>query len=453
MAEGNRFLQFTPLQIYAQFQKLNRKLRKCAVTGDIGKINEIVDEFLGSGITENEHYWYVLAIFRISERQYYMEGIPANAILQALDEDWYFRDMQGLFPDDTEAIEEMLTVEGFSAMKYALESLVGGKPEAVPEKKLVEGLDPVTRKRYLILEEYSRLYNRFINDEGVEDIHRKYETETLFDKDYIRKRKNQKKPVVQHKPNDICAYQEYFFQYIDKLIAIREGRYSFKTEDGEEIKTDEWTVFATKIELLGEDTVAFRKKINYDHDITHRMKLIKERIDQVLGRYYEALKEEAEETTKDETAEGLDGEKTEPEKKTEKKPVSFSDYVIIKKVDYKEDDPVNVTEYLNDVAMIGEGLFHRLQNGDYPKDKYFFIALAFYLWVPNSQQLEKFLNKWGYSLGSPVEVLNKIVNDGKGCDGVTYVIRCRDIKKYIDCGMGYEGIFNLIQHKLKKEIH
>lgn len=78
-----------------------------------------------------------------------------------------------------------------------------------------------------------------------------------------------------------------------------------------------------------------------------------------------------------------------------------------------------------------------------PKNLLFYIELAFYLCIPGSKEIEKFLNLHGYSFSSELGVLEGCCVLGK------YNVRYKDLRRWIDIRLSYNTINSLMGFKIQ----
>lgn len=78
-----------------------------------------------------------------------------------------------------------------------------------------------------------------------------------------------------------------------------------------------------------------------------------------------------------------------------------------------------------------------------PKNLLFYVELAFYLCIPGSKEIEKFLNLHGYSFSSELGVLEGCYVLGK------YNVRYKDLKRWIDIGLSYNTINKLMGYEIQ----
>lgn len=103
--------------------------------------------------------------------------------------------------------------------------------------------------------------------------------------------------------------------------------------------------------------------------------------------------------------------------------------------------------YIN--YMRGKYLNHMMCKDYYlkqklPKNLLFYIELAFYLCIPGSKEIEKFLNLHGYSFSSELGVLEGCCVLGK------YNVRYKDLRRWIDIGLSYNTINTLMGYEIQK---
>lgn len=78
-----------------------------------------------------------------------------------------------------------------------------------------------------------------------------------------------------------------------------------------------------------------------------------------------------------------------------------------------------------------------------PKNILFYIELAFYLCIPGSKEIEKFLNLHGYSFMSDIKMLDSTNVFGK------YSVRYKDLRRWIDIGLSYNTINKLMGFEIQ----
>ena len=108
-------------------------------------------------------------------------------------------------------------------------------------------------------------------------------------------------------------------------------------------------------------------------------------------------------------------------------------------------EKILVSNYLQ-----GKGIdrknWKRYTKGCLPNNPMFYLQLAFYLTIPSSDEIEKFMNLHGYSIKSPM-TLFRDVSAGK------YHILHKDLCRWIDAGIDYNLINEMCGLKLElKEI-
>ena len=93
----------------------------------------------------------------------------------------------------------------------------------------------------------------------------------------------------------------------------------------------------------------------------------------------------------------------------------------------------------------------RYIKGDLPVKAEFYLQLAFYLTIPSSIEIEKFMNLHGYSIKSPMTLFHDVNNK-------QYYILHRDLCRWIDAGIDYNLInemcgLQLEQKEIRKKSH
>lgn len=82
--------------------------------------------------------------------------------------------------------------------------------------------------------------------------------------------------------------------------------------------------------------------------------------------------------------------------------------------------------------------------GILPKLPLFYLELAFYLSIPSSGEIEKFMNLHGYSIKSPMMLFQDI-----SCGGNVYHILFKDLCRWIDAGIDYNLINEMCGFQLQ----
>lgn len=80
----------------------------------------------------------------------------------------------------------------------------------------------------------------------------------------------------------------------------------------------------------------------------------------------------------------------------------------------------------------------------FPTNPLFYLELAFYLSIPSSNEIEKFMNHHGYSIKSQMTFFQDIC-----CRNNTYHILYKDFCKWIDAGIDYNLINELFRYQLE----
>lgn len=86
----------------------------------------------------------------------------------------------------------------------------------------------------------------------------------------------------------------------------------------------------------------------------------------------------------------------------------------------------------------------RYTKGILPNIPEFYLQLAFYLTIPSSAQIEKFMNLHGYSIKSPMTLFHEV-------SGGKYQIRHKDLCRWIDAGIDYNLINEICELKLEQK--
>ncbi len=100
--------------------------------------------------------------------------------------------------------------------------------------------------------------------------------------------------------------------------------------------------------------------------------------------------------------------------------------------------------------MQGKGIdrknWKRYKKGILPNIPEFYLQLAFYLTIPSSAEIEKFMNLHGYSIKSPMTQFGSI-GDGSN----THPVLHKDLCRWIDAGIDYNLINEICGLKLEQK--
>ncbi len=105
--------------------------------------------------------------------------------------------------------------------------------------------------------------------------------------------------------------------------------------------------------------------------------------------------------------------------------VNFRDFFII-----KDNRRVTFTSYLTAKGLTGSSWFDykKSTKKKFVKERHFYLQMAFFLGLPTSNEIEKFLNFNGYTIKSPFKLFpNSDIYD-------------YDVCRYIDAGIDYNLI-------------
>lgn len=179
------------------------------------------------------------------------------------------------------------------------------------------------------------------------------------------------------------AVQKRFIENVCRLIDQRERFFSY-----------------INYELVGEDVESLNRTLKNKKTNKERFDYLKS----ITGNIYDTLKSDPS--------------------------VDFRDYFII-----KDNRKVKCSSYLNAKGLSRTAYF-RYRNADsFYKGSLFYLELAFFLGIPSSNEVEKFLNYHGCSLQSPYNVFTNI----SGVDVFDY-----DICRWIDAGIDYNLINTML---------
>lgn len=104
---------------------------------------------------------------------------------------------------------------------------------------------------------------------------------------------------------------------------------------------------------------------------------------------------------------------------------------------------IRFTNYIQG-KYIDRKRFFDFKNKKLPQNILFYIELAFYLCIPSSNEIEKFLNLFGYSIKSELMLLEK-----RTCGKKTYDITYKDLCKWINAGVSYDLINEMLGYELE----
>lgn len=94
----NALRNLSVVEVYHRIESYNRQLGEFLLDEDMEGFNKEIDDFLSSGITENPNFEDALTVYRIARPHYYIEGIPSDLVIQALQDKGYFMDVPATFP-------------------------------------------------------------------------------------------------------------------------------------------------------------------------------------------------------------------------------------------------------------------------------------------------------------------------------------------------------------------
>lgn len=239
------------------------------------------------------------------------------------------------------------------------------------------------KKRIQKIEEYSQLLQDFFKYDA-SFLHKKLNSrinKDIVESSMNRNTKNQKTNKVS---NAVILKKNYYEETLEKLVEIR-SNFDFNNN------------FA----LLGYDVKYFNKLINQKTCIKDRISIIENHIKNIYKEVYEEGSE-----------------------------MDLRNYFKLDS-EYK----IKPSAYLTAMGISRERWFN-FKKGIWPQDKYFYIALAFYLAIPTSNLVEKFLNKHGYSIRPEVNMISAQIDK----NGDLYQFYDKDLWKWIDSGVDYSTI-------------
>ena len=112
--------------------------------------------------------------------------------------------------------------------------------------------------------------------------------------------------------------------------------------------------------------------------------------------------------------------------------LNFRDFFII-----KDNRRVTFTSYLTAKGLTGSSWFDykKATNKKFVKERHFYLQMAFFLGLPTSNEIEKFLNFNGYTIKSPFKLF-------PNTDIYDY-----DVCRYLDAGIDYNLINVLLGYE------
>lgn len=114
-------------------------------------------------------------------------------------------------------------------------------------------------------------------------------------------------------------------------------------------------------------------------------------------------------------------------------------------IKFEDKTGVTFSNYLQG-KMIDRKNWKNYYNYKFPKNMMFYLELAFYLVIPSSKEIEKFLNFHGYSINSDFLLFQTIPIGKKN-----HNIMLSDLKRWIDAGIDYELINEILGYQLEKK--
>ncbi len=100
---NNTLRNLSVVEVYHRIKAYNRELGEFLLEENMEGFEQTIDDFLACGITENPHFEDALTVYRIARPHYYIEGIPSDIVIQALQNKGYFMDIPATFPQYDDA--------------------------------------------------------------------------------------------------------------------------------------------------------------------------------------------------------------------------------------------------------------------------------------------------------------------------------------------------------------
>lgn len=113
-------------------------------------------------------------------------------------------------------------------------------------------------------------------------------------------------------------------------------------------------------------------------------------------------------------------------------------------IKFERDYNIRFSNYLQG-KYIDRKRYFDFKNGKFSKDPLFYLELAFYLCFPGSNEIEKLLNAFGFSIKSQFLEFDQRVIGGKD-----YHILYKDLCKWIDAGIDYNLINEILGFELEQ---
>ena len=338
-------------QLYTELEALNTSAFDSILQGDFEGFQNTIDEFIGSGIMEQEEFASAREAYRYSSIPVTLDGMwigidSFNPLDKAI------TDLSGL------PVQELNKRNVQPVYAYLTE-----QEKAKPEDNKLAG------RQIDALEEYIKLYNSLYKDPS---------------------------PKGQFSVPLVDDYEKHKMAYINRITELAAARSKFYT-----------TFDFTSLPLNG--TKIIDNEYLRELDIPEKIKYLTEAFDNL----YNPAKNRNRFTIND--CFSFNGFKK----------VLASNYIQGKCIDRKN--------------------WKNYTKGILPKIAEFYLQLAFYLTIPSSAEIEKFMNLHGYSIKSPMTLFQDI-----SCSGKIYHILHRDLCRWIDAGIDYILINEICGFELQK---
>ena len=323
-------------QLFAQFEALNASAYQAYLKGDFEEFEGIIEDFISSGIMEQEQ-------FPIARESYRYASMPftLNGFYIGTDDNSNF--LENVIERMAWTISDIKQRDVYPIYAYLTE-----------QEKQERAENKLTEKRIAALDEYVTLYKNLYNE-------------------------NTKTSIFGIPLIDNVKQHQMF--YIDKVVELATARSKFHL-------SHDFTCSSIDNELLASMTTP--EKMEY---LTKKFANI---FSDDVGKNKVRIEDYFSYSNDD-------------------KKILISNYIQGKRIDRKN--------------------WKNYTKGIFPNNPLFYLELAFYLSIPSSDEIEKFMNLHGYSIKGPITHFYDIPFGTK-----KYHILHRDLCRWIDAGIDYNLI-------------
>lgn len=337
-------------QLYTELETLNTSVFDCLLNEDFESFQNIINEFVSSGIMEQEEFAKAREAYRYSSMPFTLDGIWVGV-------------------DSRNPLNEAIIANyGPSIQDIAKRDVWPTYTYMTQQKKISSNAGNMTKNRTSALDEYIKLY---------EDLYSSSTSQNIL------------KFLLIDDP------EKHKMFYINKVTALAAARSrSYTTFDFKTLNTN------------GIKFIEMEKLRNME---------LPERIDYLTKSFTDIF-----------------DHRINKNRYTIKDCFAFSGYEKVLASNYLQGKDIDRKNWKNYTI------------GKLPKNPMFYLQLAFYLTIPSSAEIEKFMSLHGYSIKSPM-TLFKTIEDKK--NDKKYHILHRDLCRWIDAGLDYNLLNEMLGFK------